>query len=76
MQNRHGEVDARLGPVRPLRENASKADCKRVQERVSGWLGNYDFVEDRGVSDTSRQFGRARQLTRGGRGWYNFSALR
>ena len=29
---------------RPLRENASKAECKRAQERVSGWLGNYDFV--------------------------------
>ena len=33
---------------RPLRENASKAECKRVQERVSGWLGNYDFVEATG----------------------------
>ena len=30
---------------KPLRANASKAECKRVQERVSGWLGNYDFVE-------------------------------
>ena len=30
---------------KPLRENASKAEGKRVQERVSGWLGNYDFVE-------------------------------
>ena len=25
---------------KPLRANASKAECKRVQERVSGWLGN------------------------------------
>ena len=33
---------------KPLRENASKAECKRVQERVSGWLGNYDFVEATG----------------------------
>lgn len=33
---------------RPLRENASKAECKRAQERVSGWLGNYDFVEATG----------------------------
>ena len=30
---------------KPLRANASKAECKRVQERVSGWRGNYDFVE-------------------------------
>ena len=30
---------------KPLRANASKAECKRAQERVSGWLGNYDFVE-------------------------------
>ena len=33
---------------KPLRENSSKAECKRVQERVSGWLGNYDFVEATG----------------------------
>lgn len=33
---------------KPLRENASKAECKRVQERVSGWLGDYDFVEATG----------------------------
>ena len=33
---------------KPLRENASKAECKRAQERVSGWLGNYDFVEATG----------------------------
>ena len=33
---------------KPLRANASKAECKRVQERVSGWLGNYDFVEATG----------------------------
>lgn len=33
---------------KPLRENVSKAECKRVQERVSGWLGNYDFVEATG----------------------------
>ncbi len=33
---------------KPLRENASKAECKRVQERVSGWLGNCDFVEATG----------------------------
>ena len=33
---------------KPLRENASKAEGKRVQERVSGWLGNYDFVEATG----------------------------
>ena len=33
---------------RPLRANASKAECKRAQERVSGWLGNYDFVEATG----------------------------
>ena len=30
---------------KPLRENETLADCKRVQERVSGWLENYDFVE-------------------------------
>ena len=33
---------------KPLRANASKAECKRVQERVSGWLGNYDFVGETG----------------------------
>ena len=33
---------------KPLRENSSKPECKRVQERVSGWLGNYDFVEATG----------------------------
>jgi len=33
---------------KPLRENASLAECKRVQERVSGWFANYDFVEDTG----------------------------
>ena len=33
---------------KPLRENASKAEGKRAQERVSGWLGNYDFVEATG----------------------------
>ena len=33
---------------KPLRANASKAECKRAQERVSGWLGNYDFVEATG----------------------------
>ena len=33
---------------KPLRANASKAECKRVQERVSGWLGNYDFVKATG----------------------------
>ena len=33
---------------KPLRENASKAERKRAQERVSGWLGNYDFVEATG----------------------------
>ena len=33
---------------KPLRENSSKAECKRVQERVSGRLGNYDFVEATG----------------------------
>ena len=25
---------------KPLRANASKAECKRAQERVSGWLGS------------------------------------
>ena len=29
---------------KPLRANASKAEWKRAQERVSGWLGNYGFV--------------------------------
>ena len=29
---------------KPLRANASKVECKRAQERVSGWLGNYDFI--------------------------------
>lgn len=29
---------------KPLRENASRAESKRVQELVSGWLGRYDFV--------------------------------
>lgn len=33
---------------KPLRENASKPERKRAQERVSGWLGNYDFVEATG----------------------------
>ena len=33
---------------KPLRANASKAECKRAQERVSGWLGNYDFIEATG----------------------------
>ena len=33
---------------RPLRADASRAECKRAQERVSGWLGNYDFVEATG----------------------------
>ena len=33
---------------KPLRANASKAERKRAQERVSGWLGNYDFVEATG----------------------------
>ena len=33
---------------KPLRANASKVECKRAQERVSGWLGNYDFVEATG----------------------------
>lgn len=33
---------------KPLRANASKAECKRAQERVSGWLGNYDFVGETG----------------------------
>ena len=33
---------------KPLRAHASKAECKRAQERVSGWLGNYDFVEATG----------------------------
>lgn len=33
---------------KPLRANASKAECKRAQERVSGWLGNYDFVDATG----------------------------
>jgi len=33
---------------KPLRENSSSAECKRVQERVSGWLANYDFVEATG----------------------------
>ena len=33
---------------KPLRANASKSECKRAQERVSGWLGNYDFVEATG----------------------------
>ena len=32
----------------PLRVNASKAECKRAQERVSGWLSRYDFVKDTG----------------------------
>lgn len=31
-----------------LRENASVAERKRVQERVSGWLENYDFVTETG----------------------------
>ena len=29
-----------------LRENASQAEFKRAQERVSGWLKNYDFVPE------------------------------
>ena len=33
---------------RPLRENSSRAECKRVQERVSGWLARYSFVEATG----------------------------
>ena len=33
---------------KPLRANASKPERKRAQERVSGWLGNYDFVEATG----------------------------
>ena len=33
---------------KPLRENSSKPERKRAQERVSGWLGNYDFVEATG----------------------------
>ena len=33
---------------RPLRANASRAERKRSQERVSGWLKNYDFVEATG----------------------------
>ena len=33
---------------RPLREDASLSDRKRVQERVSGWLSRYDFVEATG----------------------------
>ena len=32
----------------PLREDSSASERKRVQERVSGWLGNYDFVEETG----------------------------
>ena len=31
-----------------LRENASQAESKRVQELVSGWLSRYDFVEATG----------------------------
>ena len=33
---------------RPLREEASQSDRKRVQERVSGWLSRYGFVEATG----------------------------
>ena len=33
---------------KPLRENSSKPERKRAQERVSGWLGNYDFVDATG----------------------------
>jgi hypothetical protein len=33
---------------RPLREEASPSDRKRVQERVSGWLSRYGFVEATG----------------------------
>ena len=33
---------------RGLRTNASLAESKRAQERVSGWLNNYDFVETTG----------------------------
>ena len=33
---------------KPLRANASKPERKRAQERVSGWLGNYDFVDATG----------------------------
>ena len=31
-----------------LRENASAAERKRAQERVSGWLERYDFVKETG----------------------------
>ena len=31
-----------------LRGNSSAAEGKRTQERVSGWLGNYDFTADAG----------------------------
>ena len=33
---------------KPLREDSSKPERKRAQERVSGWLGNYDFVGETG----------------------------
>ena len=33
---------------RPLHANASMAERKRSQGRVSGWLKNYDFVEAAG----------------------------
>ena len=31
-----------------LRENASASECKRVQERVSGWLSRYNFIKETG----------------------------
>ena len=33
---------------KPLRADASRAEAKRVQELVSGWLSRYDFVEGTG----------------------------
>ena len=32
----------------PLREGSGASERKRVQERVSGWLSRYDFVEETG----------------------------
>ena len=32
----------------PLRENSTMSERKRAQERVSGWLENYNFVEEAG----------------------------
>ena len=49
---------------KPLRENASLAECKRVQERVSGWFANYDFVEDTGGSKGRRQSADAGRILR------------